>query len=62
MITQVIQFFDNALVVLQDIWSWCVSSSWTVGNVTITPLGVFSTGLFAFLGVIIVLKLKNLFI
>ena len=62
MINQVLIFFDNALKVLQSFWSWCVESSWTVGNFTITPLGVFSTGLLSFLGVIIVLKIKNLFI
>ena len=62
MINELMLFFDNALKVLQGFWAWCVGSSWTLGNLTITPLGVFSTGLFAFLGVIIVLKIKNLII
>ena len=62
MINELMLFFDNALKVLQGFWSWCAETSWTIGNLTITPLGVFSTGLFAFLGVIVVLKIKNLVI
>lgn len=62
MINELTVFLDNSLKVLQDFWSWCVETSWTIGNISITPLGVFSTGLFAFLGVIVVLKIKNLLI
>lgn len=62
MINELMVFLDNSLKVLQDFWSWCVESSWTIGHITFTPLGVFSTGLFAFLGAIVVLKIKNLLI
>ena len=57
-----IEFFDNALHVLQGFWSWCSETTWQLGSLTFTPLSVFSSGLFVFLGIVVVLLIKNLII
>ena len=62
MISQVCDFFDDLLTSLQGLWQWCTETSWTILDVTFTPLSVFSTSLFVFLGVLIILKIKNLVI
>ena len=62
MIIQVVNFFNDFLTALQGLWKWCSETSWTILDVTFTPLSVFSTSLIVFLGVLIVLKIKNLII
>ena len=57
-----IEFFDNALHVLQGFWAWCSETTWQLGSLTFTPLSVFSSGLFVFLGIVVVLLIKNLII
>lgn len=62
MISQVVNFLNDFLIALQGLWKWCTETSWTILDVTFTPLSVFSTSLLVFLGVIIVLQIKNLII
>lgn len=60
MITQVVNFLNDFLTSLQGLWKWCTETSWTILDFSFTPLSVFSTSLIVFLGVIIVLQIKNL--
>lgn len=60
MIEQVFSFFSEVLKSLQNAWNWCVNTGFQIGNFSFTPLTIFGAGLFVFLGILIVLLIKNL--
>lgn len=60
MLNQMMDFFNEVIEVLQGFWQWCSETTWQLGSLTFTPLSVFSSGLFVFLGILVFFLVKNL--